>query len=434
MEAEVRQVRSAARATIARSVGLYLVGCALWIGYSSGVVRAFAPDYPLLYWISANERWAMVIVSAAGLYLLASRIQVRSAVAQLELVDSERAMSNLMGHLPGIVYRCDNDPARTMRFVSHGSLDLTGYAPEELLDGARLHFSSIIHPDDAARVAQTITRSLNHRQRYRVDYRIVTATGAHKWVMDSGSGVVEEDGHATVLEGLMVEITQQQEARRQLQEHQEHLEEIVAARTAELTTEIEQRSQLELKLREMTTRDALTGLYNRREMERFLFEEIDRCARYERTLSVVMIDIDHFKRLNDTYGHQAGDEVLRWVASILRGGVRTTDRAIRYGGEEMALILPETDAAAAHLVADRLRAQIAGDGIVITDEAGNSQRVTVTFSAGVAAFPRLGRTGEALIAAADQALYAAKRGGRNRVERARPSGPPAPSLRIAEPR
>ena len=412
-----------------RGVLLYLVCCALWIGYSHGAMAAFAADYPLLYWAKANESWAMVVVSALCLYLVAARIQVRGAVAQLELVDSERAMGNLMAHLPGIAYRCDNDPVRTMRFVSLGSLELTGHAPDDVLTAA-----SMIHPEDRERVRTAIADCLLRGQRYRLDYRVVTADGGHKWVMDSGSATEELDGHATTLEGLLVDITQQKDAQRQLQEHQEHLEEIVAARTAELTAEIEQRRLLETQLREMTTRDALTGLYNRREMERFLAEEIDRCARYDRTLSVVMIDIDHFKRLNDTYGHQAGDEVLRQVAEVLREGVRATDRAVRYGGEEMALILPETPAEAAFLVADRLRAKIDREGATITDEHGKPQRIDVTFSAGVASFPALGRNGEQLIAAADQSLYTAKHSGRNRVERARLSGPPAPVLRIARPR
>lgn len=420
------------RAKMVRSVMLYLVACAVWIGYSHFFVQAFAPDYPLLYWIQANERWAMVVVSALVLYTFASRVQMRGAVTQHELVESERAMSNLMGHLPGIAYRCDNDPVRSVRYVSGGSLALTGHAPEAFRDGTRSGLSAVVHPADAERVKRTISAALEWEKQYRVVYRILTADGALKWVMDSGSGEGDVDGHATLLEGLMVDITQQEQAQRQLREQGEHLEEIVAARTAELTTEIEQRRQLEARLREMTTRDALTGLYNRREMERFLAEEVDRCARYGRTLSVVMIDIDHFKRFNDTYGHQAGDEVLRSVAGVLAGGVRTTDRAVRYGGEEMALILPETPMEAAHLVADRLRAMIDAGGVAITDEDGKTRRVDVTFSAGVASFPQAGRTGDALVASADQALYDAKHAGRNQVHRARPKGPPAPPLRIAE--
>ncbi len=432
MGTELHPFKFAVRAKTARGVAFYLVACALWIGYSHFFVRAFGPDYPVLYWVEANDRWAMVVVSAIALYLLASRIQWKGAVAQHALVESERAMSNLMGHLPGIAYRCENDAFRTVHFVSGGTLALTGHAPGDFRDGTRSGLSAVVHPDDAERVTRTIANALQWEQHYRVVYRVLTADGAAKWVMDSGSGVEEVDGHATLLEGLMVDITQQKEAQRQLQDQGEHLEEIVAARTKELTTEIEQRVQLEAQLREMTTRDALTGLYNRREMERFLAEEVDRCARYGRTLSVVMIDIDHFKRLNDTYGHQAGDEVLRWVADILAGGVRTTDRAVRYGGEEMALILPETSADSAFLVADRLRDKIHQDGAELTDEHGTTHRVEVTFSAGVSSFPHCGRDGDALIASADQALYNAKHEGRNQVQRARPKGPPAPPLRIAE--
>ena len=428
---EGQQARRAARATVARAVVLYLVLCAVWIGYSHGAVRAFGPDYPILYWIEANDRWAMVFVSAIGLAVLATRIQTRSALAQLELTENERAQANLMGHLPGIAYRCHNDLTRTMTYVSDGCRDLTGYAPEDFLDNRTRDFAGVVHDADRQRVGQALADALNRGRCYRMEYRIVTATGTPKWVMDSGSGVEESEGRFTVLEGLMVDITQQKEAQGQLEAQQEHLEEIVAARTAELTAEIEQRRELERKLIEMTTRDALTGLYNRREMERFLNQELGRCARYSRMLSVVMIDIDHFKRLNDTYGHQAGDEVLRWVADVLRDGVRATDRAVRYGGEEMALILPETSPEAAQLVADRLRARVADEGVTLQTD-GDGRHVEVAFSAGVAAFPVDGANPEALLAAADAALYEAKRKGRNRVERARPSGPPSPPLRIAD--
>ncbi len=435
MDEDVREVKRGARARVSAMVVVYLLLCAAWIAWSTGALKAFADDYPMLYWIIANDRWAFAAVSAIALYAFGTRVQIRSAVAQHERVESERALSNLMNHLPGMAYRRENDIAFTVRYASGGCRELTGYDPADLEGNRRADLRRLVHPDDIAHVTEALEQALARGHRYRLEYRVVSRDGTTRWVMDSGSGVEEVDGRYTLLEGLMVDITQQKQAQQQLTEQQEHLEEIVAARTAELTAEIEQRRELEMQLRELTTRDALTGLFNRREMERFLAAEVDRCARYKRKLSVVMIDIDHFKRLNDTYGHQAGDEVLRWVAGNLRAGVRTTDRAVRYGGEEMALILPETDSPDAMTVADRLREVTATTGIDIVDEKGVARHVEVTFSAGVSCFPGDGQTGDALIAAADQALYASKRGGRNRVTRAKQSsGPPKPHLFVAAPR
>ena len=160
-------------------------------------------------------------------------------------------------------------------------------------------------------------------------------------------------------------------------------------------------------LADIAFRDELTGLFNRRYFDQKLQEEIDRSARYGRPLSLVIGDIDRFKTYNDDFGHQKGDQVLRAVADLLRGGCRSSDIAARYGGEEVTVILPETDSEGAFRVAEKVRKLIEARG---KDIAG--QRVTI--SMGIAAFGP-GREGPAeLIAAADRALYRAKDAGRNR--------------------
>ncbi len=166
-----------------------------------------------------------------------------------------------------------------------------------------------------------------------------------------------------------------------------------------------------VRLEELSSRDGLTGLYNRREFEDRLREEVQRARRYGKPLSVMLLDIDHFKNINDRYGHQAGDEALIAVADLIRLSARPMDAVCRYGGEELAVILPETDEAGAGIVAERIRAAIA-DSLTTTSE-GNEIQMTV--SIGYAAFPQDGDTGPGLVKAADQALYAAKQGGRNLV-------------------
>ncbi len=168
-------------------------------------------------------------------------------------------------------------------------------------------------------------------------------------------------------------------------------------------------------LRELAIRDELTGLYNRREMFRLLKEEVARCWRYLAPMSLVILDIDLFKDVNDTYGHQAGDEVLRWIARMLRENLRAVDQPARYGGEELAIILPEMTGPQAFDMAERLRLVVASRPVVVNGPVGSPVEIKLTVSLGVAQLSRDAESDEALIAAADQALYEAKRRGRNRV-------------------
>lgn len=208
----------------------------------------------------------------------------------------------------------------------------------------------------------------------------------------------------------------------ELARHREHLEELVTQRTRELSAansaleaEIAERRRAEQALQQLAIRDPLTGAYNRREMERQLAEELARSARYRRPLSVLMLDVDHFKAVNDTHGHQVGDEVLRSLASRLRQAVRRADVVARYGGEEFLVILPETTLPQALGLAERIRFDVAQHTMALIH--GEALRITV--SIGVAAFPDHGADADSLCRSADAALYAAKQSGRNRVEAAR---------------
>jgi len=180
---------------------------------------------------------------------------------------------------------------------------------------------------------------------------------------------------------------------------------------ASLTAQAIENARLYAQARELAKTDTLTGLDNRREFQRRLDGEIERSRRYARPLSLLMLDIDHFKVINDTYGHPAGDEVLRTLAGLIRRALRPADQPARYGGEEFAVILPETPAAGAHAVAERLRGAIAAAPFAL----GAGTTVYPTVSIGVAGFLEDADAGPALVAAADRALYAAKKAGRNCV-------------------
>ncbi len=166
------------------------------------------------------------------------------------------------------------------------------------------------------------------------------------------------------------------------------------------------------QLRQLAQRDELTRLLNRREFQRILSEEWERSVRFKRPFALVMVDIDHFKKINDTHGHQVGDEVLRHVASLLAGQVRTVDRVARYGGEEFALVMIETDGknAAEHI--KRLGVLLADLPCMVE---GKNLTVEVTLSAGVADSMGGASNAAELVESADKALYAAKKGGRNRI-------------------
>jgi diguanylate cyclase (GGDEF)-like protein len=163
------------------------------------------------------------------------------------------------------------------------------------------------------------------------------------------------------------------------------------------------------ELETLSVTDVLTGLHNRRRLMESLTDEVRRSQRLKHTFSVLMVDVDHFKKYNDTFGHLAGDGVLARVAALLREATREVDDVARYGGEEFLVMLPETGMTEALEIAERVRARVAA-------EVFPGRRITV--SIGVSEFPLYGNTPEQVIAAADEALYEAKREGRDRVRRA----------------
>jgi diguanylate cyclase (GGDEF)-like protein len=164
---------------------------------------------------------------------------------------------------------------------------------------------------------------------------------------------------------------------------------------------------------ELAGRDGLTGLYNHNKFYSLLKDEIVRTQRYNHLVSLLMLDIDHFKRVNDTHGHQAGDAILKGLSDLLLEQARTIDRVCRYGGEEITVILPETDGPVAMNIAERLR------GAVVRKlfEIGGGKTTGITVSIGVATCPQQAISAEELVKAADIALYAAKQGGRNQTRR-----------------
>jgi diguanylate cyclase (GGDEF)-like protein len=165
------------------------------------------------------------------------------------------------------------------------------------------------------------------------------------------------------------------------------------------------------RLKKLSITDSLTGLLNRRYLEERLEEELARSSRHNHSLCLMMMDIDGFKLYNDTFGHPAGDRLLKRISEAITRSVRTTDIAARFGGDEFLVLLPETEPALAMKIADRVHREVFRIGTALAQG-----RVAVTISIGIASYPRNGQTLEQVIEQADRALYQAKMKGKNRIE------------------
>ena len=189
-------------------------------------------------------------------------------------------------------------------------------------------------------------------------------------------------------------------------------------------------------LHQLSITDGLTGLYNRKHIMDLLQREIVRSQRYNQSLAILILDIDFFKKINDTYGHQAGDAVMCQVAETLRSAVRECDYVGRYGGEEFLVILPNSDIQRGTESAERIRQKVCGLRII-----KDSHKISVNISIGVSGYPEDGEDDEAIIRMADDALYHAKANGRNCVmnhagestqKPAAPDIPASPKLKLVD--
>ncbi|GEM_PF-3223337 len=289
-----------------------------------------------------------------------------------------------------------------------------GYAGEELL---RMHTYDLEPSESAHAFSERLRAQLDQG---RASFELVhLAKGERRVPVDVNTSVIEYRGHKAVL-CIVRDITRQKKAEERLRRSEQRLKDALVRQDAmtsrlletqrELRRKQVQLEEANIKFERLSITDELTGLYNRRHFNATFAIELRRAIRYNHPLSVVMMDIDHFKRVNDVYGHLVGDEVLRGLGRVLDRYVRETDITARYGGEEFIMGLPETPAPLAARLAERMRQGVAEK--TFEPEKGDPFHVTV--SLGVAT-----REDEvdpqALVAKADAALYAAKEAGRNRV-------------------
>ncbi len=220
---------------------------------------------------------------------------------------------------------------------------------------------------------------------------------------------------------LRAEIEHRQRAEASLEQRQAELLSVVANLCREkadleilLDMTTEHGDIIEELLHDQSTRDPLTGLFNRRYMEKALERALHRACNLSHPLAIVTLDIDHFQRFNNTYGHDAGDEVLKEVGWLLQTQTRNSDIPCRYGGEEFVLIFPETSLREAAAIAEKLRQAVKHLNLVHAQQSLG----VITVSLGICSFPEHGQTSQELLKSADVALYRAKASGRDRSETA----------------
>ena len=264
----------------------------------------------------------------------------------------------------------------------------TGQTAEQMKGNGWL---AALHPDDRDRIAAAWSAAVSARTLFEVEYRLRRHDGEYRHVSVRGVPVIEEDSTVREWVGICSDIT----------ERKRHEDQLAAAN-----------ARIVEVLQQQAIRDSLTGLFNRQYLDETLEREIRRSQRIKAPLSVVMLDIDHFKIFNDTYGHAAGDEVLKTLGKTLRETVRASDVVCRYGGEEFVVVLLDADLATAIPSVERICVEIKRRRCVYQGQTLPAIKV----SAGIAQYPVHGSSAEALLRAADEAMYAAKNAGRDRIE------------------
>ena len=356
------------------------------------------------------EARAIPVVDSAGNVLYGIQtFQNITARKQAEVAraESEQRIQKLTDNVPGVIFRYVVDTSGQDRYayVSPHSLEMFGIPANELQDDPQ-NFWSLVFPEDEVAIRRLLPEKNQALLPWVMEYRVRLANGQVKWLQTQASPERSADG-ATIWDGLTLDITERKHAETVLYDYRQHLEQQVQERTIAL-------QQANQELERIATLDGLTQVANRRRFDVYLEQEWQRLSRDQQPLSLILCDVDYFKRYNDRYGHPAGDYCLQRVAAVMQDMIkRPADLLARYGGEEFAMILPQTNRWGAAQVAELVRSSIQQQRIPHADSPIGE---FISVSVGVATvFPMVDADPEELVTAADKALYSAKQQGRDRV-------------------
>lgn len=298
-----------------------------------------------------------------------------------------------------------NLSANTFYFSSRWK-SMLGFSDNEF-EGSFIEWQQLVHPDDVGKLLIMWGKCTEGETSYTIEYRIKNKNGHYIWVASRTIALIDKNGDVYRLAGSHTDITERKEVELKLIDHQKNLEMEIFERTTDL-------KQANKRLKELANIDGLTGLNNRRAFDEAIKREWNRCKREHKALSLIMLDVDFFKKYNDTFGHLEGDVVLKRLSGALTAVARrATDVVARYGGEEFVVILPDTDEKQTLDVAQRIQTYV--DDLHIPAAKESIHRY-VTFSMGIGTtMPSDNNGWESTLKQVDQALYLAKEAGRNKI-------------------
>lgn len=388
---DVRQVR------ILWLFGLFIIACG--ITHIFDLINIWTP----VYWSSAIAKAVTATVSfTTAIMLWRLMPEALKAPSPQQLEDANKKLEEAMALLEQRVEERTEELAHSeeqLRLVLEGAelgfwdwniqtgkvernerwAIMLGYTYDEIKNTTS-QWTDFIHPEDRDKAWRSISNVLEGRaNKHRCEYRMMHKSGSIRWILDQAN-VMQRDANG------------------------------LPTRMCGTHTDITDRKQLELELERQAHLDYLTGASNRRFFMQEAELELQRAIRHGLPLSLLMLDIDHFKQINDSHGHEAGDEALRNLVDVCRHSLRQIDVLGRLGGEEFAVLLPETPLEQAVEVAERLRGEVQHSDI---SAGGSVFRFTV--SIGVSSLPGIQGTVSVLLSSADKGLYQAKRAGRNKV-------------------
>ena len=336
-------------------------------------------------------------------------LTIDSALNNLSYADERLdALLSITGRMDGYLYRCRNDKSYTMLYISDGISTISGYAPSDFIQNNVLEYASAIHPDDLEGVYNAVNIALAAKCNWNVDYRIIPNYGRPVWVREIGGGVFSETGELVFLEGFVIDISDRkliEDRNARLLEQLKVVNELLSSQKHELQT-AKQKSD------HSANHDLLTGLPNRRAFHNQLRLAIDESHSTNTVVGLLFIDLDRFKEVNDTLGHESGDALLQHVSHQLQTMLRSTDFVARLGGDEFAFLLfgdpgltHEIAVTVAQRVVEKLR----------IDVPSPTGLIRVGCTVGVALYPADATDAKGLLALSDQLMYVGKKGGRNRL-------------------